>query len=93
MREIKFINYDGKYPNLCSGNLIFTVNNQTIECDHVLISGGKATFDTNWNDLVTKGNWSINFFEVPIELSKEEQDYLTFLVNKHVPKGCCGGCL
>lgn len=88
--EIK-INYDGGYPNLCSGNLIVTID--SIEWKfptHCLSSGGSFSFDDNRNKEVTQGDWSINKFpdNFPDELKKLVEDK----VNDEIPQGCCGGC-
>lgn len=46
---IKFISYDGKYPNFCSGTLILEVDGKKRALSHALCSGGSAGVDENLN--------------------------------------------
>jgi len=89
MVDIKFIKYTGRYPNLCSGELTIEVNVKTYEEGFTLCSGGSVSFDDDWMESVTRGEWSVS---VPKELSKYEQE-IEDLVNENVPYGCCGGCV
>ena len=87
---VKFISYDGSYPNLCSGDLVIEVNGKKYELtDHPLSSGGSVSFTEDWDEIVTDGEWNVN---VPDEL-KEYEEEITDVVNSHVPYGCCGGCV
>lgn len=98
---IRFISYSGKYPNLCSGILTVEINGKTKTfgiCDadypKFWVSGGQISFDKNWNENITKGNW---------ELNANQNDYpksiwklmpqLIQLMNDNVQYGCCGGCV
>lgn len=85
------IKYDGEYPNLCMGHLIVIVDG--IEYDfgeYCLSSGGSVTFDEEWNETVTKGEWSVDFPEnFPCDLKEEVLDK----INEEIPHGCCGGCV
>lgn len=92
MARLKFVSYDGKYPNLCSGKLILSLDGNRIEFpDYCLHSGGSVWFDNNWNEHVTQGEWSISTYpeNFPNELKEEATD----LVNENIPYGCCGGCV
>ena len=89
VRMVKFVSYDGRYPNLCSGTLVLEVDGKKRELSHVLCSGGSAGFDGNWNEFVTSGPWSVNLPEDLEPYRKEIEE----LVNDEVPQGCCGGCL
>ncbi len=92
-KDIQFISYDGKWPNLCSGNLVFSVNGQKREVKYALCSGGGITQD--WDTY--SGAWSI----IPIDADElvfndfTESDFkvLTDLVNENIEHGCCGGCI
>lgn len=44
---VKFVSYDGKYPNLCSGTLVLEVDGEKREIPYALCSGGSAYFDEN----------------------------------------------
>ena len=89
--KVKFIAYDGEYPNLCAGALEIEVNGESYILDHILISGGRVWFDEDWEDHVDKGMWSVNLSDYP-ELQQYE-DEITDIVNENIPYGCCGGCI
>jgi len=55
------IKYDGKYPNLCSGDLIVILDNNEWEFpSYCLSSGGSVWFNNDWSALVEEGKWSVN---------------------------------
>ena len=87
--KIKFISYDGRYPNLCSGRLTIEINGKMYSDGFELRSGGGVTFDEDWSEIVTDGEWSVS---VPPELEKYKEQ-ITDIVNENVPQGCCGGCV
>lgn len=91
----KFVSYNGRYPNLCSGTLKFKLNGKLYTLGENrcfwLVSGGTVGFDEDWNEQVTTGPWSLPD-SIPEELEpyrKEIED----MINKHIPWGCCGGCI
>lgn len=45
MRNIQFISYDGKYPNLCKGKLTLKVENDIVDFIDVLETNGRSYFD------------------------------------------------
>ena len=49
MNNIKFISYDGRYPNLCRGVLILEYKNKEYSFEYLLESGGSVSFDSDWN--------------------------------------------
>ena len=87
---VKFVNYTGECPNLCSGVLTLEIDNKIVEfpkyCMH---SGGSVWFDEDWNEHIEEGDWSI---DIPQEYLQYKEEILE-VVNENVPKGCCGGCL
>ena len=86
------IEYDGKYPNLCRGNLIVKINGQTIQFpEYCLVSGGSVWFDDEWNDNVEEGPWSIG--EWPENFPEELKTAVLDAINEQIPHGCCGGCV
>ena len=88
--EIKFINYDGAYPNLCSGVLILKINGEVVEFPPFsLSSGGCAGVNDRYEEYCTQGPWSVN---IPDEYKKYEKE-ITDIVNANIPWGCCGGCI
>lgn len=91
MNRLKFISYDGKYPNLCAGILIIELDGVKVTFEpHSLCSGGSVWFDEHWNEYITEGPWSITMpYDFPKELYQELKD----LINENIPLGCCGGCV
>jgi hypothetical protein len=86
---VKFISYDGEYPNLCSGTLVLEVDGKKWELSHALCSGGNAWFDKDRNSILAYGPWSV---DLPEDLEPYQKE-IEQLVNDKVPHGCCGGCL
>ena len=86
---IKFIKYDGKYPNLCSGILTLEINGKKRK-DIKIRTLGNAGFTKDWNEFVQLGEWEID--ELPEDLQYLELE-IEKIVNENVPLGCCGGCL
>jgi hypothetical protein len=92
MGALEFVSYDGKYPNLCSGTLVVKARGRVWEFErHSLSSGGTVSFDGEWNEEVTSGNWSIRNF--PKEFPEDLKEEVVQLVNDHVSEGCCVGCI
>lgn len=91
MRKIKFVSYDGKWPNLCRGSLTLGVDGAEMTANCKLVSGGKAGFDKHRRPHISSGAWEI-LFEDDF-FTKEEQEHIVHLVNRNVKWGCCGGCL
>ena len=89
---VKFISYDGAYPNLCSGTLTIEVDGKKYELFYILKSGGAVWFSEDWDEHVEKGSWSIYEDMLPDEL-KPYKIQLEDVVNANVPCGCCGGCI
>lgn len=85
---IKFISYDGRYPNLCSGTLVLEIDG-VIRTDFNLCSGGRVWFDADWCEHVESGPWAV---EVPDDL-KHLRHEIEDVVNNNVLWGCCGGCV
>lgn len=87
---IKFVSYDGKYPNLCSGTLTIDVDGEKMEIQDALTSGGCVWFDDDWNEHVESGAWAVN--DLP-DWAKPHREEIETLVNENIPFGCCGGCI
>ena len=86
---IEFVSYNGKYPNLCSGELVLRIDGKEVSLDSPLWSGGYVTFDDDWREHIGCGEWSVN---VPEEFAQYANE-ITEVVNDNVPWGCCGGCV
>ena len=93
---IKFIGYKKTCNSLCSGMVLLEVDGILYTIDNCLISGGSVSFDKNWNPSIEKGFWSINkksFKKNIPNLKDDDFEYIEFLINKNVEKGCCGACI
>lgn len=89
---MKFISYDGSYPNLCRGVLVVEKDGKQYSIYGALFSGGCCSFDEDWEENVEEGPWVIIPDKLPDELKGDVAE-LEELVNANVPFGCCGGCL
>ena len=86
------IDYDGEWPNLCSGNLVVTIDEKVWAFGkYCLSSGGSVSFDDDWNENITSGKWSI--VNWPEDFPVELQDDVLKAINEEIPQGCCGGCV
>jgi len=101
--DLKFVSYDGKFPNLCSGNLKFIAvysdgTEQEYNWQHCLNSGGSCHYHKgDWD--TEEGDWEVHLPFDTDDPMKEYSEftpmvmaYLTKIVNDEVEKGCCGGC-
>lgn len=96
--EVRFISYDGEWPNLCRGTLKISVDDKQYQGD-CLISGGSVNLDpVNLKFEVSHGPWDIAWDRL-LDENGEQIDNdkikhgILFLVNENVKSGCCGGCL
>jgi hypothetical protein len=87
--KIEFISYSGKFPNLCSGKLVISVNGTLYILKNVMITGGGCNYRENY---IGHGPWSIDNFYVPEEIKKYCKE-IENIVNNNVVFGCCGGCI
>ena len=86
------IDYDGEYPNLCSGHLIVYINNIKYNFpDYCLSSGGCVCRDDDWNMWAESGPW--NICDWPINFPEDLKDSTLDEINVTIPWGCCGGCI
>jgi hypothetical protein len=113
---LEFVEYTGRYPNLCSGRLFVKINGKltgfgnyclgrkgnTDDTDVPIykkfwVSGGSVSFDKDWDEHVSQGEWQPDWnWEVYDGYPKDIYKLLPRLLrlfNKHVPHGCCGGCV
>ncbi len=100
--EIKFISYDGKYPNLCSGILTLEIDGKTVtfgsdnRCDYdrFWISGGCCGFDSRLNEnYIETDEWQFDDDEYFPDEYLDCYGEIKALFNQNVEFGCCGGCL
>jgi hypothetical protein len=86
------IEYDGRWPNLCSGKLVVTIDGERWEFpSYCLSSGGSVSFDSDWNEHVSSGSWEIK--EWPRNFPEQLKNVVRCAVNAEIDYGCCGGCV
>ena len=92
MYRVKFVSYDGKYPNLCSGTLVLNVDGKDVVFpDNCLSSGGSVYADDDGDWVADRGEWSIT--EFPEGFPEELKQDAVSIVNDNVIEGCCGVCI
>lgn len=90
MKEI-IIEYDGKRPNLCSGNLTVIIDGVKWEFSNYCLSSGGSV---NWrrrNSKIKHGKWSIRNW--PEGFPSDMKEEVLNVINEKIPASCCGGCL
>lgn len=100
MPVIKFISYDGEYPNLCSGTLTLEIDGEKktfgyFDCDYdpFWTSGGCCGFYNDYSEEYIENNeWKIDKDSLPDKLKGSYKE-IKELFNRNVHWGCCGGCL
>jgi len=86
------IEYDGAYPNLCSGTLVVEIDGKRwIFPSYCMASGGSVSFDESWNEHVSSGPWSLD--EWPDGFPESDKARVIDAINSAVEWGCCGGCV
>lgn len=85
--HVKFISYMGRYPNLCSGDLVLEIDGEKVRFDG---------YDRFWNppnifDISATGEWTINVEDIPAQYRKYAAE-IDQVFNANVEKGHCGGC-
>lgn len=68
--QFEFIDYDGGFPNLCSGRLKFKADGKVYEEDVSLISGGSVWFDSHWCEHVEEGPCSTSATSIYLRLTQ-----------------------
>lgn len=103
--HVKFVEYTGRYPNLCRGVLTLNIDgkdytfghdyteNKSADYESFWCSGGSCGFTNNYSEsYINSGDWCINYEELPEEFKKYAEE-IDSVFNSNVPMGCCGGCL
>lgn len=86
-----FIDYNGEYPNLCSGDLKVTIDGkQWVFPNDCMVSGG-SVYDNGNDYVVIEGPWKID--EWPKEFPENLKSGVLDEINETVEWGCCGGCI
>lgn len=105
--HIKFIEYTGRYPNLCSGILTLNIDGEIVKFGHDYSKYDSVTqkyldgseYDSFWTSggsltrdyLPIRNEWKIDVNCIPEKYRKYAKE-LDQVFNDNVPYGCCGGC-
>ena len=76
---------------LCGSKLSLIIEGKEWDFSGLIQTGGCVSFDENWSEEVTTGEWGI--WHYPDGFPKEFEEEALRAINEHVPHGCCGGCV
>ena len=83
------VEYNGSFPNACSGNLTITVDGKEVyNKSSCCSSSGAVWFDDDWNEHVEEGELT---WDDASEFSEEIQEAVREELSKVIV--CCGGCV
>jgi len=105
--HVKFVSYDGAYPNLCRGRLCLNIDGEDV-CfsDKMVLNKDTGEYtrvdpypkfwepggETNWRaNTTTHGEWKIDVQLIPEQFRKYAAE-IDQAFNDNVEYGCCGGC-
>lgn len=85
------IEYDGSYPNRCSGKLVAIIDDKRWNFpDYCLSSGGQAWTIDDYEE-PSQGSWSVTRW--PQDFPEELKNITLDAINEQTEHGCCGGCI
>ena len=106
--NVKFISYDGRWPNLCTGRLVMEINGKKYQFgdnyqwneslgENTKVDGVYDRFWASGGGInkfyeAYKGEWRIDVSKLPEEIRKYAAD-IDIVFNSNVSHGCCGGCI
>ena len=89
---VKFIDYTGRWPNLCSGTLTLEIEGEVVrfsyEQDNKFWYSGGCCQGFN----ITREPWIIDRDDIPEKYRKYYYE-IVHVFNENVEWGCCGGCI
>ena len=105
--HVKFVEYTGHYPNLCSGVLTLEIDGEIVKFGHDYTKYDYKTnkfndgsmYDSFWssgghldrNYCAHQAEWQIDVEAIPEQYRKYATE-IDEVFNNNVPHGCCGGC-
>lgn len=106
-RNVQFVSYTGKFPNLCGGVLTLNINGREVKFGHESDNFDWNTCkykDDNYNRFWQSGGyidnncytyqaeWDIWVNDLPDAYQQYAYE-IAAVFNENVPHGCCGGCV
>lgn len=87
--RVKFISYDGKYPNLCTGVLRLRIDGEVVTFTESFWSSGGCV-DCEFG--CSQGEWMIEEAKLPDKYKVYVYE-IDRVFNENVKWGHCGGCI
>ena len=91
--HVRFMDYTGKWPNLCGGVLTLmidgktvTFGNHTADYPKFWSSGGRCGMRG-----IEHGEWKVYTDQLPEQFRKYASE-IDRVINENIEHGCCGGC-
>ena len=85
------IQYNGQYPNLCTGRLTVYIDDvKYVFPPYCMMSGGNIYKDDEGYYQTDEGKWEITRW--PKDFPEHLKELILDKVNEEIPWGCCGGC-
>jgi hypothetical protein len=86
------VEYDGAYPNLCSGTLVVVIDGMRWAFPKYCLSSGGQAWSTADYAYASEGAWSIRDWPENFPSDEELRQAVVDAVNAQTERGCCGGC-
>lgn len=108
MKNIKYVSYEHDDILLCRGTLTIVVDGVPVEYKDIITTDGYSYFPNGYSNPpeIVKGPWNFKSSElkecdnglyklsdVDILYTKEELDYIKYIINTEIEWGCCGACI
>lgn len=107
MKNIKFISYKHDSISLCRGTITMNVDGVSVEYTDIISTEGYSHFPHGYNNPpeIIKGPWKFKYnvikecwnlyqiSDVDVLYTKDELDYILYLINAEIEWGCCGACI
>lgn len=97
-KDVKFVSYDGRWPNLCCGMLTLEIAGHVVTFGENSSQGTKGRYPKFWSSggacsmsCIDKDQWEIYVERLPEEYRQYAEE-IDAVMNGNIEHGCCGGC-
>ena len=99
--HVRFVEYTGDYPNLCTGKLTLNIDGEDVTFGYPWTSNPPPTYRSFWRsgggllddyEGTYDGEWIIDTDELPKKYRQYASE-IDRVFNDNVEYGCCGGCI